>query len=154
MGFWIWFSVSIVLIICSAILTYALTRLRVAQNMEQQRQALANALAALEAERHAFEERARGIEETARRKALDDFLAEMRIEERHYVREHRLLFAHRKSLVLQERMFFRNIPLSAWVEHEVPVEEGTDIDAMAKTLSVFKALEEGHKPVPFRNLLM
>jgi hypothetical protein len=39
--------------------------------------------------------------------------------------------------VLQERIFFRNIPLSNWVEHEMVVEEGADIDKLAKTLSVF-----------------
>ena len=37
----------------------------------------------------------------------------------------------------QERIFFRNIPLSNWVEHEMVVEEGADIDKLAKTLSVF-----------------
>src|SRR2546426_8286191 len=40
---------------------------------------------------------------------------------------------------LQERIFFRNIPLSNWVEHEMVVEEGADIDKLAKTLSVFGA---------------
>src|SRR5437879_8652905 len=78
-----------------------------------------------------------GAEESAKRQALDQFLSEMRVEERHYVREHKMLFMHRKSLVLQERIFFRNIPLSNWVEHEMVVEEGADIDKLAKTLSVF-----------------
>jgi hypothetical protein len=40
---------------------------------------------------------------------------------------------------LQERIFFRNIPLSNWVEHEMVVEEGADVDQLAKTLSVFGA---------------
>ena len=57
------------------------------------------------------------------------------------MRQHRVLFAHRKSLVLQERIFFRNIPISNRVEHEVPVEEGADLEGIAKTLSVFNALE-------------
>jgi len=67
----------------------------------------------------------------------------LHVEERHYAREHRVLFAHRKSLILQERIFFRNIPISNWVEHEVPVEEGADLDALAKTLSVFNNVLEG-----------
>ena len=58
-----------------------------------------------------------------------------------------MLFAHRKSLILQERIFFRNIPISNWVEHEVPVEEGADLDAMAKTLSVFNNFLEGGSSV-------
>ena len=75
--------------------------------------------------------------------ALDEFLADIRVEERHYVREHRVLFAHKKSLIVQERIFFRNIPISSWVDHEIPVEEGADIDSLAKTLSVFNNAIEG-----------
>jgi hypothetical protein len=30
----------------------------------------------------------------------------------------------RKTMVMQERLFFRNIPLSNWIEHEMVVEEG------------------------------
>jgi hypothetical protein len=108
--------------------------------------ALAEAVAALENEKVKFEQAARGIEENARRRALDEFLADLRVEERHYVREHRVLFAHRKSLVLQERIFFRNIPISNWVEHEVPVEEGADLDGVARTLSVFNNAIEGGNP--------
>ena len=78
-----------------------------------------------------------GVEESARRKALDDFLADLRIEERHYVREHKMLFVTRKLLVRQERIFFRNIPLSNWVEQEIPISEGADLDMLARTLSVF-----------------
>jgi hypothetical protein len=107
---------------------------------------LAEALAALENEKARFEGAAKGIEESAKRQALDEFLADLHIEERHYVRQHRILFAHRKSLVLQERIFFRNVPLSNWVEHEVPVEEGADLDGVAKTLSVFTALDEIASP--------
>ncbi len=55
-----------------------------------------------------------------------------------------MLFAHKKSLILQERIFFRNIPISSWVDHDIPVEEGADLDALAKTLSVFNnAVEAG-----------
>jgi hypothetical protein len=101
---------------------------------------MAHAVSTLEAEKAKFEGAARGIEESARRKALDEFLADLRVEERRYVREHRVLFAHRKSLVLQERIFFRNVPISNWVEHEVPVQEGADLDALARTLRAFEAI--------------
>lgn len=104
---------------------------------------LAEAVAALENEKAKFEEAARGLEENARRKALDEFLADLRVEERRYVREHRVLFMNRKSLVLEERIFFRNIPISNWVEHEIPVEEGADLDAMARTMRVFSEIEAG-----------
>jgi hypothetical protein len=39
-------------------------------------------------------------------------------------------------MVMQERLFFRNIPLSNWIEHEMIVEEGSDLDQLPKE-SVF-----------------
>ena len=143
MNLWISVAILVILVIGSNVLTYLITRLRMERSATRQARALAEAVAALENEKANFEQAARGIEENARRKALDEFLADMHVEERRYVREHRVLFTHRKSLVLQERIFFRNIPISNWVEHEVPVEEGADLDALTKTLSVFSALEEG-----------
>ena len=107
---------------------------------------MSEAVAALETERTKFEHAVKGIEENAKRKALDEFLADLHVEERHYVREHRVLFVHRKSLVLQERVFFRNVPISNWVEHEIPIEEGADLNALAKTVSVFDALADGAAP--------
>jgi hypothetical protein len=135
---------AILLAFIASVVTYLLTRLHMEKMSNQQAQALAEAKAALANERRVFQETAKAVEENARRKALDEFLADMRVEERHYVRQNRFLFANRKSLVMQERIFFRNIPLSNWVEHEVPVEEGASLDAVAKTFSVFSALEEGH----------
>jgi hypothetical protein len=141
MGVWVAIFISLLILAAGCIVTYVLTRSKAEKDCERQRQALADALAALEGQRKSFAETTKAVEETVRRKALDEFLADMRIEERRYVREHRILFAHRKSLVLQERIFFRNIPLSNWVEHEVPVEEGADLDSVARTLSVFNELE-------------
>jgi hypothetical protein len=53
------------------------------------------------------------------------------------MRENKSMFLNRKALVLQERLFFRNIPLSNWVEHEMVVEEGSDIKGLAKQASIF-----------------
>ena len=141
----IWLAVILIAIgaIASGVFTYLLTRLRIAKESAGHAQAVAKAVAALENERSKYEFAAKGIEENARRQALDEFLADIRVEERHYVREHRVLFAHKKSLILQERIFFRNIPISSWVDHEVQIEEGADLDALAKTLSVFNNAIEG-----------
>jgi hypothetical protein len=55
-------------------------------------------------------------------------------------------------MVMQERLFFRNIPLSNWIEHEMVVEEGTDLDQLPRE-SVFAApsnvssIEEGRLPI-------
>jgi hypothetical protein len=140
-----WVSVTLILLIgaASSLVTYLLTRLRMERASSERVRALAEAVAGLENEKAKFEQAAKGIEESAKRQALDEFLGDLRVEERHYVRQHRVLFAHRKSLVLQERIYFRNIPISNWVEHEVPVEEGADLDAVAKTLRVFDALANG-----------
>ena len=138
---WVYVGVVVSVAFASSVMTYLFTRLRMEKGSTERARALAEAVAALENEKAKFEEAARGIEESAKRKALDEFLADLRVEERHYVRQHRVLFAHRKSLILQERIFFRNIPISNWVEHEVPVEEGADLDGIARTLSVFSALE-------------
>jgi hypothetical protein len=146
MNSWVAVGLIVVVAIGSSVFTYLVTRLRMERASAERGRALAEAVAALENEKVKFEQAARGIEENARRKALDEFLADLHVEERHYVREHRVLFAHRKSLVLQERIFFRNIPISNWVEHEVPVEEGADLDGVAKTLSVFNNAVEGGNP--------
>jgi hypothetical protein len=140
MNFWVSIGLIASLSIASSIVTYLLTTLRKERVAADQRRALADAVSTLETEKAKFEEAAKGIEENARRKALDEFLADLHVEERRYVREHRVFFAHRKSLVLRERIFFRNVPISSWVEHEVPVQEGADLDALAKTLSVFEAI--------------
>ena len=79
----------------------------------------------------------RAAEETARRQAIESFLGELRVEQRHYSREDRRLTGARKSLVLQERMYFRGIPLSDWVEHEIVVEAGADVNQLLQNMTVF-----------------
>jgi hypothetical protein len=105
--------------------------------LSKQREELAAARATLVAQRESLENSLKTAEESTRRKAMDEFLADIRIEERHYTREHKVLFMSRKMLVRQERIFFRNIPLSNWVEHEMALEEGVDPEQMAQTMSVF-----------------
>ena len=55
-------------------------------------------------------------------------------------------------MVMQERLFFRNIPLSNWIEHEMVVEEGQDLDQLPAQ-SVFasasnvSSIDEGRLPI-------
>ena len=44
---------------------------------------------------------------------------------------------NRKSLVLQERMYFRNIPLSDWIEHEIAIEDSADMERMVQDMTIF-----------------
>jgi hypothetical protein len=122
--------------------------------LSKQREDLAAARAALAAQKDALQDSLRNATESSRRQAMDDFLADIRIEERHYTREQKMLFPTKKSLVRQERIFFRNIPLSNWVEQEMPIQEGADIDKLVETMSVFAgAALLGETPEPVRRLL-
>lgn len=126
--------------LCAAgtgVLIYFVMQSRMEVLLSRQREELAAARAALGAQKESLETMLRHAEESARRKAMDDFLAEIRLEERHYVREQKGLFATRKSMIRQERIFFRNIPLSNWVEHEMPFEEGADAGKVSQIASVF-----------------
>lgn len=55
---------------------------------------------------------ARDQVEAARRRALDEILSDIRVEERQFRRGH--------GVLLQERIFFRTVPLTGWIEHELP----------------------------------
>ena len=48
-----------------------------------------------------------------------------------------MLLHNRKSLVMQERMYFRNIPLSDWIEHEIVLDDAADVDRMVQDMTVF-----------------
>jgi hypothetical protein len=121
----------------SGALAYYVMKARMEAAIAGERSSLAEARARLEGQTATLQETIRATEEAAKRKAFDEFLADLRVEERHYLREQKALFLSKKSLVLQERIFFRNIPLSSWVEHEMPVEEGADVEKLARTLAVF-----------------
>src|SRR5438094_3102783 len=133
----LWICLPVLVAGGSALLAFYIMQARLEVAVAQEREAVSEARILLQSHKKSMEESLKAVEEQTRRKALDEFLADVRTEERHYVRENKMLFMHRKSLVLQERIFFRNIPLSNWVEHEMVVEEGADIDKLAKTLSVF-----------------
>jgi hypothetical protein len=77
-------------------------------------------------------------QETTKRQAMDQFLTQFRVEERRYLRENRSNLLSRRSLVTQERLYFRNIPLSNWVEQEIPIEDGVSL-TMLDHRSVFTA---------------
>src|SRR5262249_26484040 len=130
----LWICLPVLVAAGSALLAFYIMQARMDVAVAKEREAVSEARILLESTKKAMEETIKATEEHARRKALDEFLADIRSEERHYVRENKMLFMNKKSLVLQERIFFRNIPLSNWVEHEMVVEEGADVDQLAKTL--------------------
>jgi hypothetical protein len=133
----LWILLPVLVAVGSALLAVYVMQARTEVIVSKEREALAEARVMLDAQKKTMEETIRATEEQTKRTALDAFLADVRIEERHFMRENKALFMNKKSIVLQERIYFRNIPLSNWVEHETTVEEGADIDKLLKTLSVF-----------------
>ena len=127
--------------VASGLLAWFVTRSRMDVKLAEQRELLAETRGAIAAERQAMEASLktaiRAAEETAKREAFDRFLGEIKVEQRHYTRENRMLMNSRKSLVLQERMYFRNIPLSDWIEHEIVLDDGADLERLVRDMTVF-----------------
>lgn len=123
--------------VCSGLLAFYVMQSRMEVALAREREAMAQARGTMEAEKSSFAQTLRSARDSARREALDEFLADMHVEQRHYVKDNKLLFQNRKALVLQERIFFRNIPLSNWIEHEIVLQEGEDVDKAARSLTSF-----------------
>jgi hypothetical protein len=132
-----WVVVCVVSALNAGGLVYFVMRSHMDVLLSKQREELAEARASLAAQKEAIEVSLKNVEESTRRKALDEFMAEIRVEERHYVRENKTLFLNRKAVVRQERVFFRNIPLCNWIEQEMPIEEGMDLEKIAQTMAMF-----------------
>jgi len=128
-------------VVATALLAWFVMQSHMEVKLAEQRAGLAEAKGALEAEKRAIQATlplaVRAAEESARRQSFDDFLSEISVEQRHYTRERQTRLASRKSLILQERMYFRNIPLSDWIEHEIVVDEGADVERMVQDMTIF-----------------
>ena len=127
--------------VASGLLAWFIMQSRMEVALAQERERLAETRGALDAEKTALgaslDISLRAAEAVAKHEALERFMDDLRVEQRHYTRENRMLTKSRKSLVLQERMYFRNIPLSDWIEHEITVEEGADVSRLVQDMTVF-----------------
>lgn len=141
----IWMFLPLFVAAGSASLAFYIMQARMEVAVAKEREALAEAKAVIGTHDQIVEQKIRATQEATKSQALNDFLADFRVEERHYLRESKSLFLNRKSMILQERLYFRNIPLCNWVEHEMPIEEGGDIQQLAKACSIFasRALAAG-----------
>jgi hypothetical protein len=106
----------------SGVLSFIVAQARLEASATREREGLIETRAQLLQQTKTMEEKVRTAEAEARRKAFDDFLADVRVEERHYVRQIGTATENKKCLVLQERVCFRNIPLSQWIERELAFE--------------------------------
>jgi len=122
--------------------------------LAQERERLAETRGALDAEKTALgaslDISLKAAEAVAKQEAMDRFMDDLRVEQRHYTRENRMLTRNRKSLVLQERIYFRNIPLSDWIEHEITLDEGADVNRLVQDMTIFDrgvvSITEGGPP--------
>src|SRR5271170_6132706 len=126
----------------SALLSYYIMQAKMEVALSRERESLAEARSTITSQNVTMEEPLQAAEETTKRVAMDDLMHDLRVEERSYVRESRSLASSKKSMVMQERLFFRNIPLSNWIEREMIVEEGRDLDQLPKE-SVFSTVALG-----------
>jgi hypothetical protein len=115
-----WIALPFVAALGSGALSFIVVQARMEALASKEREELVETRALLAQQEKALAERVRAVEADTRRKAFDEFLADVRIEERHYLREIDTPSERRKCLVLQERVCFRNIPLSQWIERELP----------------------------------
>jgi hypothetical protein len=139
----IWILLPVFVAAGSALLSFYIMQARLEVAVSKERELLAEARATIDSQEKVLIEKVKATEETAKRESLNEFLGDFRVEERHYMRESKSLFAAKKSMVLQERLFFRNIPLSNWVEHEMTVEDSGDLGQLAKACSIFSAKSMG-----------
>lgn len=110
----------------SALLSYFVMQARMDVALAKERESLAEARATINSHKVTLDERVKATAENAKRQALDEFMHEIRVEERSYVRESRTRNTLKKIMVMQERIYFRNIPLSNWIDREMLIESGPD----------------------------
>ncbi len=145
----LWLLLPLLIAAGSALLVFSLMQARIEVAVAKERESLIEARATIQSHKITLEERLKATQETTRRQAFDDFMQDIRVEERSYLRESKSMFSTKKLMVVQERLYFRNIPLSNWVEHEMLLEEGADPKEAAKGASVFttKSLNAEHSEV-------
>jgi outer membrane murein-binding lipoprotein Lpp len=139
----VWMFLPVFVAAGSSLLAFFVMQARMDVAVSREREVIAKISAQLEAQKEIMEDRVRRAEEETTRRCLDTFLGDIRVEERHYMKDSKSLFVNKKSMILQERLYFRNIPLSNWIEHEMTIEEGGSMERLAQAASIFapKALK-------------
>lgn len=124
------FAVPVMTAVGAAIMTAIIMQAHAECLVARERARAAELRTALQARDQVEAARIRGIEEAARRRALDEILSDIRVEERQFRRGH--------GVLLQERVFFRTVPLTGWIEHELP--PGPEPRAPLRTIEAARQL--------------
>src|ERR1700686_2624873 len=85
----IWVLLPVFVAAGSALLSFYIMQARMEVAVAKERESLAEANATINSNKITLEERTKATEESTRRRALDDFMQEFRVEERHYFRENK-----------------------------------------------------------------
>lgn len=120
----------------AALLICFMMRCRMDEAIARERGALKELQSALLTQRQLLESAITDARAEAKRMAFDEFLNDFRVERRQYVRKSRVFFMSRQTLVVRERILFRNLPLSNWVEHSVTLEESVGAAYSTRGLAI------------------
>lgn len=120
----------------AALLICFMMRCRMDEAIAHERGALAELQSALVVQRQTLESAISDARAEAKRAAFDEFLNDFRVEQRQYVRKSRLFFMSKQTLIVRERILFRNLPLSNWVEHSVTLEESVGAGYAPSALTI------------------
>lgn len=120
----------------AALLICFMMRCQMDAAVARERGALKELQSALIVQRQTLESAICDAKAQAKRAAFDEFLNDFRVEQRQYMRRSKVFFMSRQTLVVRERILFRNLPLSNWVEHTVTLEESVGAPYCAPGLTI------------------
>ncbi len=120
----------------AALLICFMMRCRIDEAIALERSALAELQSALIVQRLRLQSAINDARAEAKRAAFDEFLNDFRVEQRQYVRKSRLFFVSKHTLVVRERILFRNLPLSNWIEQTITLDESVGTAFPAPTLTI------------------
>jgi hypothetical protein len=143
-----WISLAVIVTALAAIPSLIALKGRMTAALEKERRALEDALAALAREKRGAEDRIRAARESARGEALEEFFRELRVQERSRLRESSSMFSSRRIVLREERLCFRDQPLSKWVEQQTVIDEGIEPGSVPKSPSVFLPLPQDNAAFP------
>src|SRR5690349_11770869 len=94
----IWILLPVFVAAGSALLSFYIMQARMEVAIAKEREVLAEARATIDSQEKILVEKIKATEASIRRESLDEFLGDFRVEERHYLRESKGLFAQKKSM--------------------------------------------------------
>jgi hypothetical protein len=66
------------------------------------------------------------------RETYDSFLNDLRVEQHVSVAQHKILFVTQREMVINERLYYRHLPLSGWIEHRRLIDAQLNADELIK----------------------